>query len=101
MAYNKRQHLLNNTQAIRTLFRLEKENRQPSGEEMEVLRKFSGFGGLKCVLNPVKDLSDALRWTKSDLPLFSLVRELHQVIFENSTDRNQYRQYYNSLKMQE
>jgi N12 class adenine-specific DNA methylase len=98
MAYNKRQHLLNNTQAIRTLFLLEKENRQPSGDEMEVLRKFSGFGGLKCILNPVKDLSDAMRWTKSDLPLFPLVRELHKVIFENSVDRNQYRQYYTSLK---
>ena len=98
MAYNKRQHLLDNTEAIRTLFLLEKENRQPSGDEMEVLRKFSGFGGLKCILNPVKDLSDATRWTKSDLPLFPLVRELHKVIFENSVDRNQYRQYYTSLK---
>jgi N12 class adenine-specific DNA methylase len=98
MAYNKRQHLLDNTEAFRTLFRLEKENRQPSGDEMEMLRKFSGFGGLKCILNPVKDLSDAMRWTKSDLPLFPLVRELHKVIFENSVDRNQYRQYYTSLK---
>ncbi|MDC7217708.1 MAG: N-6 DNA methylase, partial [Spirochaetales bacterium] len=98
MAYNKRQHLLDNIQAIHTLFRLEKGNRQPSGEELAVLRKFSGFGGLKCVLNPVKDLSDAMRWTKSDLPLFPLVRELHKVIYENSTDRNHYRQYYNSLK---
>jgi N12 class adenine-specific DNA methylase len=98
MAYNKRQHLLDNTEAIRTLFQIEKENRQPSGDELAALRKFSGFGGLKCVLNPVKDLSDAMRWTKSDLPLFPLVRELHKVIFENSTDRNQYRQYYNSLK---
>ncbi|SHJ95919.1 Helicase conserved C-terminal domain-containing protein [Tangfeifania diversioriginum] len=98
MAYNKRQHLLDNTEVIRTLFHLEKETRQPSGEELAALRKFSGFGGLKCILNPVKDLSDAVRWTKSDLPLFPLVRELHKVIFENSTDRNQYRQYYNSLK---
>ena len=98
MAYNKRQHLLDNTEAIRTLFQIEKENRQPSGEELATLRKFSGFGGLKCVLNPVKDLSDAMRWTKSDLPLFPLVRELHKIIYENSTDRNQYRQYYNSLK---
>jgi len=98
MAYNKRQHLLDNTQAIRTLFRLEKETRHPSGEELSALQKFSGFGGLKCVLNPVKDLSDSMRWTKSDLPLFPLVRELHKIIFENSVDRNQYRQYYNSLK---
>ena len=98
MAYNKRQHLLDNTEAVRTLFRLEKENRQPSGDKLAVLRKFSGFGGLKCVLNPVKDLSDVVRWPKSDLPLFPLVRELHKVIFENSTGRDQYRQYYNSLK---
>ncbi len=98
MAYNKRQHLLDNTEAIGTMFRLEKENRRPSEEELDQLRKFSGFGGLKCVLNPVGSLEDTLRWTKSDLPLFPLVRELHQVIHENSRDRDQYRQYYNSLK---
>ena len=98
MAYNKKQHLQDNIEAIRTLFRLEKENRQPSSEELAVLRKFSGFGGLKCVLNPVKGLEDAIRWTKSDLPLFPIVRELHKVIHENSRDRNQYRQYFNSLK---
>lgn len=98
MAYNKRQHLLDNTEAIRTLFLLEKGNRQPSDKELVTLRKFSGFGGLKCVLNPVKDLSDALRWAKSDLHLFPLVRELHKVIHENSTDRNQYSQYFGSLK---
>ena len=98
MAYNKRQHLVDNIEAIRTLFRLEKEKRQPSAEELDTLRKFSGFGSLKCVLNPVGSLEDTLRWAKSDLLLFPLVRELHQVIYENSSDRDQYRQYYNSLK---
>jgi N12 class adenine-specific DNA methylase len=98
MAYNKRQHLQDNTEAIRTMFRLEKENRQPSEEELVTLQQFSGFGGLKCILNPVGSLEDALRWTKSDLPMFPLVRELHKVIHENSRDRDQYRQYYNSLK---
>ena len=98
MAYNKRQHLQDNTEAIRAMFRLEKENRQPSEEELSTLQRFSGFGGLKCILNPVGSLEDTLRWTKSDLPLFPLVRELHQVIHENSRDRDQYRQYYNSLK---
>jgi len=98
MAYNKRQHLQDNMEAIRTMFRLEKEKRQPSAEELDRLRKFSGFGGLKCVLNPVGSLEDTLRWAKSDLPLFPLVRELHKVIYENSSDRDQYRQYYNSLK---
>ncbi len=98
MAYNKKQHLLDNIEAIRTLFSLEKVNRQPQHEELALLRKYSGFGGLKCILNPVKDLSDALQWTKTDLPLFPLVRELHKLIYENSQDRNQYRQYFNSLK---
>ena len=98
MAYNKKQHLLDNTKAIRTLFSLEKGNRQADAKEQAILRKYSGFGGLKCILNPVKDLHDAIHWTKSDLPLFPLVRELHKVIYENSEGRNQYRQYFNSLK---
>ncbi len=98
MAYNKKQHLRDNIEAIRTVFNLEKEKRKASPEEHEILSKYSGFGGLKCILNPVKSLADAVHWTKSDLNLFPLVRELHEVIHENAKDRNEYRRYFNSLK---
>ncbi len=98
MAYNKKQHLQDNIEAIRTVFNLDKEKRKATPEEQAVLRKYSGFGGLKCILNPVKSLADAVHWTKSDLPLFSMVRELHSIIHENAEDRNEYRRYFNSLK---
>jgi len=98
MAYNKKQHLQDNIEAIRTVFNLDKEKRRATTGEQAVLLRYSGFGGLKCILNPVKNLADAVHWTKSDLPLFSMVRELHKVIHENAKDRNEYRRYFNSLK---
>jgi len=58
MAYNKRQTLIANTEAIRTLFRIEKEHRLPTTAEREILSRYNGFGGLKCVLNPTDTLAD-------------------------------------------
>ncbi len=98
MAYNKKQHLSRNIEVIRTLFRLEEEKRKPHLDEQSLLRQFSGFGGLKCVLNPVNSLSDTQFWAKSELSLFPLVRELHKVLYENSRNRDEYRQYFNSIK---
>lgn len=98
MAYNRKQHLQDNIEAIRTIFRLDGKKWKVSPEEQAILRKYSGFGGLKCILNPVKSLGDDVHWTKSDLPLFPLVRELHKVIYENTGDRNEYRRYFYSLK---
>ena len=52
MAYNKRQKLQDNFAAIRTVFQLEKEGRTASDAEREILKRYSGFGGLKFVLKP-------------------------------------------------
>ena len=53
MAFNKRAHLRDNIDAIKTAFLLEKENRTATPEERAVLENYSGFGGIKAVLNPV------------------------------------------------
>ena len=54
MAYNKLQTMRDNIEAIRLALRLGVEGRSAqSAEEREILRKYTGFGGLKCILNDV------------------------------------------------
>ena len=76
MAFNRKQKLRDNIEAIRTAFTLERERRTATAEERAVLQKYCGFGGLKCILNPARELTDAVRWAKSDLELFAPTVEL-------------------------
>ena len=98
MAFNRKQKLRDNIEAIRTAFILDREQRTATSEERAILRKYCGFGGLKCILNPAKELTDAVRWAKSDLELFTPTVELHRLIRENSKDETEYRRYVDSLK---
>ena len=98
MAFNKRAHLRDNIDAIKTAFLLERENRTATKEERTILEKYSGFGGIKAVLNPVGHPGDERHWTKSDLDLFPLVSELHEVLREGAGDETQYKRYVNSLR---
>ena len=83
MVYNRKEHLQKNIDAIRTAFLIEKEKRTPTAEEVSVLRGYSGFGGLKCILYPASGLSDSTKWPKSEMPLFAKTMELHQLLREN------------------
>ena len=104
MAYNKRQKLLDNIEAIRVAFEVSKSG-NCSKEQREALLKYSGFGGLKFVLNPVtydKELG-AFRtkpetWVKSDQPFMEDVLTLHKLIMENSQDEKEYQRYVRSIK---
>ena len=98
MAFNKKQRLRENIEAIRTAFTLEKEQRTPTARERALLERYCGFGGLKCILNPARELTDAVHWAKSDLELFAPTVELHRLIRENSRDETEYRRYVDSLK---
>lgn len=98
MSYNKKIHLRANIEAIRTVLVLEKEQRAATDEERVILQGYSGFGGLKCVLNPAGTLSDISNWAKSELDLFPLVAELHQVIRDNTVSEKEYKQYFASIK---
>lgn len=98
MAYNKRQTLIANTEAIRTLFRIEKEHRLPTAAEREVLSRYNGFGGLKCVLNPTDTLADLNRWTESEKEFFPLVAELKETILQNTVSNQEFNLYWNSIK---
>lgn len=94
MSYNKSQVLTDNINAIRTAFLLQSENRTANREEKSILEKYSGFGGLKCILDtrPVEE------WPASEKMLFPLVEELKQVIKENSDSESTAESFYRSLK---
>lgn len=98
MAYGKKAHLNDNIQAIETAFRLEKENRRAAVSERKILSRYSGFGGLKCILNPARTLEDASRWSKSELDLFPQAADLHRVIREYAENEKMYNRYVDSVK---
>ena len=98
MAFNRKQKLRDNIEAIRTAFLLDREQRAATAEERAILRKYCGFGGLKCILNPARELTDAVHWAKSDLELFAPTVELHRLIRENSRDDMEYKRFVDSLK---
>ena len=98
MAYNRKQRLNDNIKAIETAFILDREQRTPTARERLLLERYCGFGGLKCILNPARELADAVHWAKSDLELFAPTVELHRLICENSKNESEYKQLMDSLK---
>ena len=98
MGFSKRFHLQQNIDALRIVFKLEKEKRQATVGERLLMMRYSGFGGLKFVLNPVESEIDINHWRKTEHDLFPLTQELHQLLKENSQDDKQYRRYVDSMK---
>ena len=88
-----------NIEAIRLALRLGVEGRSAqSAEEREILRKYAGFGGLKCILNDADELADAAKWSKSDIELFAPTVELRRLIHDYSHDDREFKDYMDSLK---
>lgn len=98
MGFSKKQHLLQNIDALRTVFILENEKRYATEEERRSLMQYSGFGGLKFILNPIAKDSDINHWRKSEHDLFPLTEHLHQLLRENTQDEKQYQRFVNSMK---
>ena len=99
MAYNKLQTMRDNIEAIRLAFRLGVAGRSAqTAEEREILRKYAGFGGLKCILNDANELADAAKWSKSDIELFAPTVELRRLIHDYSKDDKEFARYMDSLK---
>ncbi|MDR2951316.1 MAG: N-6 DNA methylase [Prevotella sp.] len=98
MSYNKKAHLRANIDAIKIALILDRENRPATDAEIQVLQQYSGFGGLKCVLNPASTLADTDAWAKSELELFPLVSELHSVIREHTNSEREYRSCMSSIQ---
>ena len=99
MSYNKLQTMRDNIEAIRLAFRLGVAGRSAqTAEEREILRKYAGFGGLKCILNDANELADAAKWSKSDIELFAPTVELRRLIHDYSKDDREFARYMDSLK---
>ena len=98
MAFNRKEKLRCNIEAIRTAFRLGVERRPPTDDEWTAMTRYAGFGGLKCILNDADELADAAKWNKSDIDLFAPTVELRRLIHDYSKDDREFRMYMDSLK---
>jgi N12 class adenine-specific DNA methylase len=98
MGFSKRQHLQRNIDALRIAFELEREKRKATIGERLLMMQYSGFGGLKFVLNPAQNPIDINHWKKTEHELFPLTQELHQLLKENATDEKQYQRYVESMR---
>ncbi len=99
MVYNRLQTMRDNIEAIRLALSLGVKGRgAQTAEEIAVLRKYAGFGGLKCILNDANELADAAKWSKSDIELFAPTVELRRLIHDYSRDDKEFNRYMESLK---
>ena len=98
MAYNKKEVLQANTEAIRVVLRLEKERREATEAEKSILQNYQGFGGLKCVLNRTDNPNDIRYWSKSEQNLFEPTQQLKQMIYREAVDANTAKRYWESIK---
>ena len=99
MSYNRLQTMRDNIEAIRLALNLGVVGRAAqTPKEREVLRKYAGFGGLKCILNDANELGDAAKWSKSDIELFMPTVELRRLIHDYSKDDKEFTRYMDSLK---
>jgi N12 class adenine-specific DNA methylase len=86
-----REKLSANIDAIDIALKLGKD--KPTPDQQEILKKYAGFGDLKCIL---LDPDKPAEFAKSEQPLIPLVQRLHDVIRESAP--NQFEIYFSSLK---
>lgn len=98
MSFNRQQTMRDNIEAIRLAFRLGVERRGPDTQEVQVLQRYAGFGGLKCILNDAGELADAAKWSEADRMLFAPTFELHRLIHDYSHDDREFAAYLDSLR---
>ena len=95
MAFNQKNALLQNIKAVELAFQLNKNNQNPTSEQIEILQSYAGFGGIKAILNSILDES---AWkTQIDIELRPILQQFYQIISEN-VGEPQFQEYYNSLK---
>lgn len=98
MAYNSLQQLRNNIEAIRIAL-----NFQPADAldeaQLNILRSYAGFGGLKAILFPEGPVSEweKLNASQNDLKLYPSVMELHGLLREKLSESD-YKKAIDSLR---
>ena len=95
MAYNPLHKLNDNIAAIRIAL----ENKIPSHQEVELLKRYSGFGGIKAILYPhaTKEEWIKLGATKEDFRLYENIQQLHELLKEKFSEED-YKQTIQSIK---
>lgn len=80
MAFNPVTKMADNIAAIRIALDFDGHTLKPG--ELEILKKYAGFGGLKAILFPYGDQSEWLKLgaSKSDLKIYPQIMELHDLL---------------------
>lgn len=95
MAYNPLHKLNDNIAALRIAL----EDRVPSADEVVVLQRYSGFGGIKAILYPHGSKEEWIKLgaSKDDLRLYDDVQRLHELLKDNFSEA-EYKTVVASLK---
>lgn len=94
MAYNKKQALECNIKAIQTAFILREEKREANSSEKNILSQYTGFGGLKCIL----DNRPEEEWPQGERNLYPLVKELRSTIQKYSHTSEESETVFRSIR---
>lgn len=92
MGYNKFKSFLANIQAIETAFDIMRQKREATDEEKEILRQYSGFGGMSYVYS----LDDDKDETHEVQAALSRLRDILMRIADNQADK--YKQLVKSIR---
>jgi N12 class adenine-specific DNA methylase len=98
MAYNQIQKLNDNIKALRIALARDK-SKSLDASDVEALKKYSGFGGIKAILYPNADKDEWIRLnaTNEDLKLYDKILELHELL-QNKLSQEEYKQAIASIK---
>jgi len=98
MAYNSQQKLQDNIDAIRIALEW-KAGQNLSVEQVQALKCYAGFGGLKAVLFPKSSKEEwgKLNASKSDLKLYPGIIDLHNLLQQHLNDA-EYKQAIDSIR---
>lgn len=91
MSYKKIEVLKDNTRAIEIAL----SNKKVTEQDVELLKKYKGFGGIKAILLP---LDKPELFNDVDKPLIEPIKELHQVLQDYSASPVEYEKYLLSIK---
>lgn len=84
MSFNALEKLKDNIAAIKLALQI-RSGKPIEWEELSALKKYSGFGGIKCILYPPGDIKqwEELNASEQDLRLHPQINELHTLLKEN------------------
>jgi hypothetical protein len=98
MGYNAHQKLFDNIEAIRVALEWEEGNTL-SDSQVQALKKYAGFGGIKTLLYPNSDREEWMKLgaTENDLKQYLQTKELHELL-QRHFDEKEYKQIIDSIK---